>query len=598
MIIIKKPRTLRARLIIYFTIISIVPSILISMFYYSYSTKALKNTMLNDAYVNEAYIIDNIDNELKIAVKLSDWMFLNKSLEKVLMEPSLNKPNFTYDLINAKDLLENTVMDSSISKGISAIIISSKNGVNLRYGDDAALINSKELENKPWFKESIGKKGDVYFQGMVENPALVKHDNYVIPIIRPVIESTTESDIGWSYIALRESLVSDIYSEFYKQNNNPIYIIDKSGTCVSSSEKQWVGKSMTNEEFIKPVLDSARSGSFDLKDKKSSSLVVFKKSNLTGWSLVQKISYAPLYEQTAVLLRTSIGIFIGSILIASLFTMFISSNLTQPLKRILNRMRKISNGNFERDPSLEGNDEMGELGIGINELACNVSELLVKVKEEEAKKRNLELMVLQNQVNPHFLYNTLNSIKWMATVQKADGIRDIVSALGRLLMNISKEKSEEISIRRELMLTEDYILIQNVRYNGKIKLQVNVHDEKLLDSGILKFTLQPIVENAIFHGIEPKKDSGSIMIDIIEQNDEVVISIMDDGIGMDEERIKEILHKDEKHENRGFRSIGMKNVDDRIKLFYGSNFGLHIESKVNEYTKVDIRIPNNRNLDI
>lgn len=595
--IIKKPKTLRSRLIIYFTIVSIVPSILISIFYYSYSTKALKNTMLNDAYVNEAYIIDNIDNEMKIAVKLSDWIFLNRSLEKVLMEPSFNKPNLNYDLINAKDLLENTVMDSSISKGISAIIINSKNGVNLRYGDDAALIDSKELENKTWFKDSIGKNGDVCFQGIVVNPALVKHDDYVIPIVRPVIASTTESDIGWSYIALRESLISDVYKEFYKRNNNPIYIIDKSGTCVSSSDNKYIGKSMTNEEFIEPVLNSTKPGSFDLMDKKDMSLVVYTKSNLTGWSLVQKVSYAPLKEQQAVLLRSSIAIFLGSILIASLFTMFISSNLTQPLKRISRRMRKISDGNFERDPSLEGDDELGKLGIGINELACNVSELLVKVKEEEAKKRDLELKVLQNQVNPHFLYNTLNSIKWMATVQKADGIRDVVSALGRLLMNISKEKSEEISIRRELALTEDYILIQNVRYNGKIKFQINIHDEKLLDAGILKFTLQPIVENAIFHGIEPKKDSGNIMIDILEQNNEIVISIEDDGIGMNEDRIKEILNKDEKHENRGFRSIGMKNVDDRIKLVYGNDFGLHIESKVNVYTKVSVRIPNNGNVD-
>jgi len=595
---IKQPKTLKARLIMYFSIITIVPSILISIFYYSYSTDTLKSTLLKDANVNEAYIMDNIDNQIKIAVKLSDWMFLNQTLEKLLMEYKLDTPEQDSELINAQQNLGNTVMDSSISQNISSIIIHGNNGINIEYGEDASLVNIEALPEKLWFNESIGKNGAVYFPGIIENPSMYKPNFYIIPIVRPVIQSTLENNIGWSYIALKESLISDVYKEFFKRNKNPIYIIDNKGRCISSSDQQWIGKPMSNEAYIKPVLGSNKSGYFNSGKGKETSLVVFTKSDLTGWSLVEKISYSPMNEQKAVLLKMSILIFMASVLIASFFTMFISSNLTQPLMKILKRMRKISKGNFERDYSLEGDDEMGELGIGINELASNVSNLLNKVKEEEAEKRNLELMVLQSQVNPHFLYNTLNSIKWMATVQKADGIRDIVSALGRLLMNISKEKSEEISIRRELLLTEDYILIQNIRYNGKINFQANISDENLLDNSILKFTLQPIVENAIFHGIEPKKESGNIKIDIIVQNDNIIISIEDDGIGMSEERIKQIFNRVEEHENRGFRSIGIKNVDDRIKLFYGSNFGLQIESKVDEYTIVRVKIPRKNNINI
>lgn len=595
MITIKQPKTLKVKLSLYFSIIAIVPSFLISIFYYYYSTNSLKRTMVNDAKVNEAYIIDNIDNQLKVAEKLSDWMFLNRSLEKVLVEYNLDKPQFDSELISVNQIIENTVLDSSISQDISSIIISGDNGVDLRYGDDAAIINKSELESAQWFKDSLSKEGAVYFQGIVKNLNVVSHDDYILPIVRPIIHSTLETNIGWSFIALKESLISNVYKKFYEQNKNPIYIVDNKGVCISSSDKNYIGKTVGNYDFIKPVLNADQSGYFDIKKGKKVSLVVFSESNLTGWKIVQKISYAPLYEQKIVILRMSSAIFLGSILICFIFTMFLSSNLSKPLQKILKKMRLISRGDFQRDFSLEGDDEMGELGIGINELAGSISDLLRKVKKEEAEKRNLELLVLQSQVNPHFLYNTLNSIKWMATVQKADGIRDMVSALGRLLMNISKEKSEEISIRREVALTEDYIFIQNVRYNGKIKVQYDVKDESLLENQIVKFTLQPIVENAIFHGIEPKKESGNIKIEISEKDESVLLCIEDDGVGISQRDINNIFISTEKHNNRGLRSIGIKNVDDRLKLFYGKDYGLSIESEIGIYTRVNIKIPKSHN---
>jgi two-component system sensor histidine kinase YesM len=257
----------------------------------------------------------------------------------------------------------------------------------------------------------------------------------------------------------------------------------------------------------------------------------------------------------------------------------------------MEKTKAIANGNFTRDPSIVGEDELGVLGDEINEMAENIRILLDRVIKDEKEKRRLELEVLQNQVNPHFLYNTLNSIKLMATIQKAEGISESIAALGRLMRNLSKHSSEKISLAEEISLLNDYIYIQNIRYKGKIKIDYQIADQALLRCKIIKFSLQPIVENAIFHGIEPKKDAGQIVIGILEQNGQIVISIEDNGVGMTSEQIQAVLADPTGDKTRGFSGIGIKNVDERIKLSYGQIYGISIESVVGEYTKVYLKIP-------
>lgn len=207
-------------------------------------------------------------------------------------------------------------------------------------------------------------------------------------------------------------------------------------------------------------------------------------------------------------------------------------------------------------------------------------------------RNKLEFKVLQNQINPHFLYNTLNSIKWMATLQKNTPIRDMTGALGRLLQNISKGTAVKIPIYEEMSVLDDYILIQNVRYNGKIQVRYHITDKDITQAYILKFTIQPIIENAIFHGIEPKGEEGRIDIILERENNAILIHVADDGVGMNPEQIEAVLSgKQEIEHKRGLNGIGIRNIRDRIQMTYGKEYGLFIDSVPGEYTKVTIKIP-------
>ena len=213
--------------------------------------------------------------------------------------------------------------------------------------------------------------------------------------------------------------------------------------------------------------------------------------------------------------------------------------------------------------------------------------------EMEKQKRDYEYQMLQNQINPHFLYNTLASIKWMATVQNAPGIAEMTTALSRLLKDISKGENRFIALSEELSLLMDYYTIMKYRYGGTIRVEIKTDDEQLLGCQIIKFTLQPIVENAIFHGIEPKGSSGTISIHVFKnESSDLQVDITDDGVGMDENMIQSLLsERYDKSKTTFFKRIGIANVHNRIRLEYGSKYGISIRSKLGSFTTVTILLP-------
>jgi two-component system sensor histidine kinase YesM len=278
---------------------------------------------------------------------------------------------------------------------------------------------------------------------------------------------------------------------------------------------------------------------------------------------------------------------VGTILLFS-FTHFFS----EPVKKIYHQINEISNGNFEPDSSIEWNNEFGDIGHCINQLGTDINDLLIKRIESECEKKDYEYKMLQSQINPHFMYNTLNSIKWMAVVQKADGIAEMTTAFSRLLKNISKGKDEIVSINYELTLLNDYFTIQNYRYGGAISLEYNIEDETLRHNQILRFTLQPVIENAIFHGIEPKGNAGHITVHIYSDSENNTrISITDDGIGMTPEVIDTVLHDESANSISFFKNIGISSVNKMLQYTFGDKYGMSIESEPGIYTTVHILLP-------
>lgn len=267
-----------------------------------------------------------------------------------------------------------------------------------------------------------------------------------------------------------------------------------------------------------------------------------------------------------------------------------------PIGALQRRIGAVSQGDFSQDPSIEWNHELGDVGRGINGLSRSVSSLMEKRVEGEKQRLDLEYRMLQNQVSPHFVYNTLNSIKWMATIQHAPGVAEMVTALSRLMKSVSKGTQKLVPMEEEFALLEDYFTIQRYRYGGTITLEMpSLADDGLKDYLIPRFTLQPLAENAIFHGIEPNGGVGklSVTMDYAPDSGDLLIHLADDGVGMEEQQIVRLLSgsNEQMDETPQFRHLGLWSVHRLLQLSFGPDYGLEIQSCMGQGTVVTMRLP-------
>lgn len=315
-----------------------------------------------------------------------------------------------------------------------------------------------------------------------------------------------------------------------------------------------------------------------------------------GWTISLLLSEQDYSAQTQAYLLIIYGIVIVIILMGFLLAWLLDRTISQPVNRLSDRIRCISEGDFSRDETIEGNDELGHIGHGINYMSENVQLLMERRVADEKQKKDLEYQILQSQINPHFLYNTLNSIKWMATIQNAPGIAEMTTSLARLMKNVAKGTAAQIPLKEELALVNDYVLILKYRYGGNLTVAYDITDEALSDCLIHRFSLQPLVENALFHGIEPKGCPGLITITAERTmnaggDDLLLISVTDNGIGMDEETIRQVLLEEGRTSADFFKQLGIHNVHTRIQYAFGPNYGITIQSKIGKYTTMMIRLP-------
>ena len=305
----------------------------------------------------------------------------------------------------------------------------------------------------------------------------------------------------------------------------------------------------------------------------------------------------PVYAgMIGALLRPAAASLLVVFVLGAVLALMLHKQVAEPVVALRRRIERISAGDFTVDPDLEWNNELGDIGRGLNQVSQSITALMDKRIEDEKQKQDMEYRMLQNQINPHFIYNALNSIKWMAAIQRAPGIEEMVTALSRLLKSVSKGNERLVPLYEEFALLNDYFTIEQYRYGGTITLDVDyIEDEALARECLIpRFTLQPLVENAIFHGIEPKGRAGEIRLTVTRERDsgDVLLRLHDDGVGMTAEQAAKALSEPSPEEAAAkFRHVGMWNVHRRLQYIFGEAYGLSIESTPGAGTTVTVRLP-------
>ncbi len=281
------------------------------------------------------------------------------------------------------------------------------------------------------------------------------------------------------------------------------------------------------------------------------------------------------------------------VLIVAVITAFAShivKNITTPLDDLCDVTTRIADGDFKARTNVETDDEITTLAHSVNDMSKHLDVLVEHIKEDERKMRYAELRLLQEQINPHFLYNTLDAIVWLVESGKTEKAINMVMSLSEFFRLVLSKGKEYITIREEEMHIRSYLEIQQVRYEDILDYEINI-DEEIYDHSILKMTLQPVVENSLYHGIKCKRARGLISVRGYREDDRIIFTIKDDGVGMDEEtleKLKKDINRPCKETDAGF---GLANVNERIHVNFGNEYGISIESGVNVGTCVTIVIP-------
>ena len=291
---------------------------------------------------------------------------------------------------------------------------------------------------------------------------------------------------------------------------------------------------------------------------------------------------------------------VGLIIVALLISSLIARNITLPIQKLRDSMKSVQKGNFDiEDIEVISDNEIGSLTRSFNVMTHRIRELMEQNVKEQEQKRKIELKALQSQINPHFLYNTLEAIRGDALCEGIDSIADTTEALSTFFRYTITDTGNLVSVEDELENVENYFKIQQYRFGDKLDMRVNFPDDyaRILECKLPKLTLQPVVENAIFHGLEAKAEGGVITISLEMTEKKLLINIHDDGIGIDEEELIKINQRLEitsgplTEEKRKRGGIALPNVSRRIKLLFGDEYGIHIYSIPNLGTEVRISVP-------
>lgn len=479
---------------------------------------------------------------------------------------------------------------SGYSSYINRLMILDSQGHFIQSGSNpGSKDDAKKLLETDWFETEAQKPADAYQLEVVENPFFRQNGEKMIPIVRSLDVAGSNSKEGWGILVFSTKL----YEEELKQANNgdAMLVATQSGTVIAEENTEKYSEENLQKIVSRLLEEEELNGVYRQRIQGEQCLIAYSHNAMSGILTCEIMPIRFIRNEKMLIVGLTVFLFISCLVVGTGLAVIFSNRLRKPVALLNAQVKKIGNGDFSPNPSIESEDELGEIGRGINKMSARIANLLDKSVEDEREKKNLEIKMLQAQINPHFLYNTLDSIRWIAVIQKNASIVKMVTALSGLLKNMAKGFNEKVTLRAELDFLGDYITIEKMRYMEMFDVEIDVAEEALYDAQIIKLTLQPLVENAIFSGIEPGGKNGSIRIRIWQQEEKLCISVKDDGVGMTEEKIKDIMNNPQKRKGDTMSGIGLPNVDQRIKLVYGDEYGLRIKSRVGEYTEILVTLP-------
>ncbi|WP_286905068.1 sensor histidine kinase [Clostridium sp. UBA1652] len=560
-----------------FTVISVVGMIMVVGAVYLRFINSAENMVSenNKAILEQVNL--NLDSYLRNMMKVSDASYYSVIKKKDLAVDSISKD---------MDLLYESNKDSLIS-----ISVFTEYGELIGASPVGKLKDSANPTRSEWFLKAISRKENLHFSTSHVQNLFIDPDykyRWVISLSRAV-ELTNNGKItpGVLLVDMNFSEIEQICKNVNLGKSGYVYLVDGEGEIIYHPRQQLIYSNLINENnrMGSTYEDGTNIETFNGEKR----LVTVKTVGYTGWKIIGVTPMVDITSDYRQISLFAIFIMFFAIFILVFLNMFVSSRIANPIKALEKSVKKLENGDKDVDIAISGSYEIQHLGKAIKSMVNQLHVLMDNIVREQESKRKSELNALQAQINPHFLYNTLDSIVWMIENENYDGAITMVTALARLFrISLSKGKNI-ISVKDEIEHARNYLTIQNIRYKNKFTYNIDI-DEETLNLSTIKLIIQPLIENAIYHGMEFMGGDGEILIKAYLKDEDLYIDVIDNGLGMEQEVADTLLTRKNNGKKKS-SGIGLKNVHQRIQIYYGVEYGLKIYSEPDEGTMIRIHVP-------
>ena len=449
-----------------------------------------------------------------------------------------------------------------------------------------------DAKEKSWFIQAKDNIETIHYGR--RKLVLAQECSYVFEISR-YVEYIKDGNMK-SGILLMEyytDFVDEILSHYRNQKSAYCYLLDSQKNLIYHPFDKEIASGLYQEKTVESALN-CKNYRIEKADGQQW-IIEGQQIGYTGWNMVLVNSMASLVKESHNIhyLVWFILLLIGVILI--FLDTLVFHNFTSPVYRLLQTMETFGKGNYNVRAQEEGIGELKNVSIHFNIMADKLQEQMEEIRRNEREKQKMEKKLLQSQINPHFLYNTLDSIIWMIRSEEYDGAGEMVSLLAKFFRTSLSQGKDMIPLEKELEHATSYLAIQNIRFKDKFEFHVDA-DQELLKYFCPKLSIQPLLENAIYHGMEGMYEDGEIEIRVYEKDGDIKIDVSDNGPGMTQEKIDYIMHNKVVSSRRG-SGIGVCNVNERIQLIYGKKYGITLSSELDEGTIATITIPKMEEID-
>jgi len=580
---------IKSKFLILFIFLILLPTIIISAFIYKNSSDALylqssEYTLLLMQQLNSniSSFINQMERQSNLP--LLEYKTMSSDVQKILKNSS---PISEQQRISNEYALRSMFINIKYSNDyIDNIMLYANDGNAYSFYDEVAV--EPDYTKTEWFQKTQAANGEAYFISPHVFEAGKLRTKTVFSIARQLKDFSTLRQLGIIVIDADINAIADPCQKINLGSGSNVIITDGAGNMIYSKNTQFISSS--NKLDIDTEISGA-SGVMTDHIQSQTVQITWYTSKEIGWKFFGIAPVSEINKGIAKIQQNIYFFYISLFIFALIFFASISFGVIKPINRLRDLMKTVDKGNFDISIKVNSNDEIKELGDSFNAMIAKINELVNKVYTVDLAKKQAELNALQSQINPHYLYNTLESIRMMAAINDDVDVMNMIAALGdsfRYIINIS---NEVVTVADEINHINNYLMIQKMRYQDRISYKVEI-DPDIVKCKILKLILQPIVENSILHGLENKVTDGHISVSGYREGDNIIFRISDDGAGIPESQlteIKQIVFEGNRIDSKQF--IGLTNIYERLKIYFDDHFTLDIASKPGAGTTVTLKVP-------